>query len=89
MHAALEENACDLIGVARPAAVDANWAKKVLKEEAAGGDVSLRLDSVKPSWLVSKIPVRALGAGAESAFYAEQISNISKGLPTRAPPTTS
>jgi 2,4-dienoyl-CoA reductase-like NADH-dependent reductase (Old Yellow Enzyme family) len=106
MHAALEENACDLIGVARPAAVDASWAKKVLEEEAAGGNVSMRLDAVKPSWLVSKIPVKALGAGAESvsfvlagtecmvanerqqAFYAGQIARIGKGLPTRAPPTT-
>jgi hypothetical protein len=89
MHAALEENACDLIGVARPAAVDANWANKLLKEEAAGGDVVLRLDAVKPSWLVSKIPIKAIGAGAESAFYSEQIGRIGKGLPTRAPPTTS
>ncbi|CAG5185032.1 uncharacterized protein ALTATR162_LOCUS11203 [Alternaria atra] len=89
MHAALEENACDLIGVARPAAIDASWANKVLKEEAAGGDVVLRLDAVKPSWLVSKIPVRALGAGAETAYYGQQIARIGKGLPTRAPPTTS
>jgi 2,4-dienoyl-CoA reductase-like NADH-dependent reductase (Old Yellow Enzyme family) len=66
MHAALEENACDLIGLARPAAVDPSWANKVLEEEAKGGDVSLRLAAVKPSWLVSKIPVKALGAGAES-----------------------
>jgi 2,4-dienoyl-CoA reductase-like NADH-dependent reductase (Old Yellow Enzyme family) len=89
IHAALEENACDLIGVARPAAIDASWANKVLKEEAAGGDVVLRLDAVKPSWLVSKIPVRALGAGAETAYYGQQIARIGKGLPTRAPPTTS
>jgi len=66
MRAALEENACDLIGLARPAAVDSSFARKVLEAEAAGGDVSLRLDAVKPSWLVSKIPVKALGAGAES-----------------------
>ncbi|KAI4952989.1 hypothetical protein J4E86_006526 [Alternaria arbusti] len=88
MRAALEENACDLIGLARPAAVDSSFAKKVLEAEAAGGDVSLRLDAVKPSWLVSKIPVKALGAGAESAFYGAQIERIGKGLPTKTPPTT-
>jgi hypothetical protein len=77
------------MGGARPAAIDASWANKVLKEEAAGGDVVLRLDAVKPSWLVSKIPVRALGAGAETAYYGQQIARIGKGLPTRAPPTTS
>ena len=66
MRVALDENACDLIGLARPAAVDSSFARKVLEAEAKGGDVSLRLDAVKPSWLVSKIPVKALGAGAES-----------------------
>ncbi|KAL1793900.1 hypothetical protein ACET3X_007321 [Alternaria dauci] len=87
MKAALDENACDLIGVARPSAVDPSWAKKLLTEEVAGGEVTMRLDPVKPSWLISKIPVRALGAGAESAFYYEQIVCISKGLPTRTPST--
>ncbi|KNG50631.1 nadh:flavin oxidoreductase nadh oxidase [Stemphylium lycopersici] len=87
MHAALGENACDLIGVARPAAIDPAWASKVLKAEAAGGDEAMPLSRVKPSWLISKIPVKALGSGAESAHYGAQIARICKGLPTQVPST--
>lgn len=85
MHAALAENACDLIGVARPAAVDPTWARKLLQEEKTGGNIHLKLKEVKMSWLMSKIPVRAIGAGAESDYYAKQIGRIGKGLDNHAP----
>lgn len=87
MQAALEENACDLIGVARPAAIDPAWASKVLRAEAEGGDEAMPLSRVKPSWLISKIPVKALGSGAESAHYGAQIARIRKGLPGQVPST--
>ncbi|KAF2030425.1 FMN-linked oxidoreductase [Setomelanomma holmii] len=65
MEAALAENACDVIGVARPAAVDPAWARILLAAEKEGREEVLRLNKVHPGWLMSKIPVRAIGAGAE------------------------
>lgn len=69
MHAALADNACDLIGIARPAAVDPGWAHKLLEVEIRGEQTEMRLNKVKVGWLLSKIPVGAVGAGAESVSH--------------------
>ncbi|KAF2818687.1 putative FMN binding oxidoreductase [Ophiobolus disseminans] len=85
MHAALADNACDIIGIARPAVVDPVWARKLIDAEEKGVDEAMRLRHVKPGWLVSKIPLKAVGAGVESTYYATGIARMSKGLETRAP----
>ncbi|KAH7069828.1 putative FMN binding oxidoreductase [Paraphoma chrysanthemicola] len=85
MKAALDSGAADIIGIARPAVVDPAWAKKLLDAEREGGDVVMTLGHVEMGWLMKKIPVRALGAGAESNYYSGEIGRLGRGLEARAP----
>lgn len=67
MIAALESNACDLIGLARPAAAFPHLPKDLLlNEEVEDADAVVDLVKVKAGWLVSKIPIKALNAGIDT-----------------------
>jgi 2,4-dienoyl-CoA reductase-like NADH-dependent reductase (Old Yellow Enzyme family) len=81
MEAALESGACDIIGIGRPAAVVPKLPKLVLlNKEVSDADAKLQLRRVEMGWLMSKIPIKALGAGAEGNHYGKQIRRMAKGL---------
>lgn len=81
MEAALESGACDIIGIGRPAAVVPQLPQLVLlNKEVSDADAKLQLRRVEMGWLMSKVPIKALGAGAESKYYGEQIQRMAKGL---------
>ncbi|RAH60334.1 FMN-linked oxidoreductase [Aspergillus piperis CBS 112811] len=84
-EAAIKENACDLVGIARPAAVNPRFAELLLDEDTSDEDAQISLDRVKPGLLPRLLRSRILGAGAETTFYADQIHRLAKGLPTAAP----
>ncbi|KAF9885278.1 hypothetical protein FE257_013076 [Aspergillus nanangensis] len=84
-EAALRQNACDLVGIARPAAVDTRFARLLLDESVAEEEARLPLGKAPAPWGVGWIPIRILGAGLESSYYAGQIKRIGKGLKTFAP----
>ncbi|KAL2850223.1 FMN-linked oxidoreductase [Aspergillus pseudoustus] len=84
-EAAINENACDLVGIARPAAVDPRFAALLLDEGTSDEDAQISLDRVKPGLLPRLLRSQILGAGAETTFYADQIHRLAKGLPTAAP----
>lgn len=63
---ALRENACDLIGIARPAAVDPAFARRLLDESVPEEEAQMFLGKVKPPFLLSLLPIKAVGAGLES-----------------------
>ncbi|KAL2832889.1 hypothetical protein BDW59DRAFT_138839 [Aspergillus cavernicola] len=82
---ALSQNACDVIGIGRPAAIDPAFADRLLDEGLGEDEAKLNLGRVKmPAWM-GWIPLRAVGAGWESSYYTQQIQRIAKGLRTIVP----
>jgi 2,4-dienoyl-CoA reductase-like NADH-dependent reductase (Old Yellow Enzyme family) len=81
MEAALESGACDIIGIGRPAAVVPKLPKTILlNKEVTDAEANFRLKRVKMGWLMGKVPIKALGAGAEGTYYGKQIRRMGKGL---------
>lgn len=81
MEGALQSNACDLIGIGRPAAVLPDLPKKILLNPAVKDeDASVELQRLKEPWLVRMIPVKQVGAGYQSTYYAGQIQRMGIGL---------
>ncbi|KAH7370469.1 NADH:flavin oxidoreductase/NADH oxidase-like protein [Rhexocercosporidium sp. MPI-PUGE-AT-0058] len=81
MEAALMTGGCDLIGIARPAAVLPKLPKEIiLNEKVLDEDARVILAPVPvPGW-VKWIPINSLGGGIQSAYYASQIQRMAKGL---------
>lgn len=84
MQAALESNACDLIGIARPAAVLPRLPKEIILNPAVpDADASVAMQRVPEPWLVRFIVrglgLRMVGAGWQSIYYASQIQRMGKG----------
>lgn len=63
---AIKQNACDLIGLGRPAAVDAKLPQVLLDESIPDEEAVLHLDKVKAPWFASWIPAKGIFAGLES-----------------------
>lgn len=67
MEAALQEDACDMIGVGRPAVLNPALPNNVIfNKEVADEDAKLYARKIEAPWLVKKIGGRAVGAGVES-----------------------
>lgn len=84
-EAAIREKACDLIGIARPAAVNPSLPHLLLDESVPDEEARLALGKVRLPWLLRMVSVKAVGAGAESTYYQKQIHRLAKGLATFAP----
>ncbi|KAL4863751.1 hypothetical protein BDV12DRAFT_177187 [Aspergillus spectabilis] len=82
---ALAQNACDLIGIGRPAAIDPNFARLLLDETLDREEAQMELRKIKTPFWVAWVPLRAVGAGVESSYYTQQIQRIAKGLRTVLP----
>ncbi|KAL6232940.1 hypothetical protein BDW75DRAFT_216389 [Aspergillus navahoensis] len=82
---ALSQNACDLIGIGRPAAIDPHFPKLLLDGSVQESDAQLKLNRVPLPFWAKWIPLAAIGAGTESSYYTGQIQRIAKGLRTIAP----
>jgi 2,4-dienoyl-CoA reductase-like NADH-dependent reductase (Old Yellow Enzyme family) len=81
MEAALESGACDIIGIGRPAAVIPKLPNLILlNKEVIDTEAKIRLKRVEMGWLMRKVPIKALGAGAEGTYYGGQIGRMGKGL---------
>lgn len=78
---AVESNSCDIVGLARPAAILPRLPKEILfNENVPDDEASLRLKPVNTGLLTRLVPIKALGAGAESLHYCKQIQRMGKGL---------
>ncbi|PLB42451.1 FMN-linked oxidoreductase [Aspergillus candidus] len=82
---AIRENACDLIGIGRPSAVDPKLPLLMLDESVSDAEARLPLVNVPAPFYVRMLPARSVGGGLESGYYANQIQRIGKGLKTCAP----
>jgi 2,4-dienoyl-CoA reductase-like NADH-dependent reductase (Old Yellow Enzyme family) len=85
MEAALQSGGCDLIGIARPATVLPKLPKEIiLNEDIKDEDARVSLKPVRLpklygylNWL---LPVKSMGAGYTSVYYAGQIQRMGDGL---------
>jgi 2,4-dienoyl-CoA reductase-like NADH-dependent reductase (Old Yellow Enzyme family) len=67
MESALAENACDIIGLGRPAAINPHFPQDVLlNKSVSDGQASMQLEPVPMNWLMSWVPIKILGAGQET-----------------------
>ncbi|KAH7122735.1 NADH:flavin oxidoreductase/NADH oxidase-like protein [Dendryphion nanum] len=86
MEKALESGACDLVGVARPAAVWPHWPRDVLLNKKVLDDKARAvLSKVKPDWWLRWVPVKMIGIGADTMYYAKQISVMGAGKTPQPP----
>ncbi|KAL4923246.1 uncharacterized protein BDV17DRAFT_301920 [Aspergillus undulatus] len=82
---ALSRNACDMVGIGRPAAIDPAFPRLLLDESLPEEEAQLKLNKVAVPFWAKWIPLTAIGAGAESSYYTSQIQRIAKGLKTIVP----
>jgi 2,4-dienoyl-CoA reductase-like NADH-dependent reductase (Old Yellow Enzyme family) len=81
MEDALQSGACDLIGIARPAAVLPKLPKEIiLNTKIPDAEATVALARVKnPLWM-DYFPLKQVGAGYQTEFYAGQIQRMGEGL---------
>lgn len=65
-EAAIRDGACDLVGIARPAAVDPKFPLLLLDESVEDEKAVLPLNKVPPPFYARFLPRNLIGAGAES-----------------------
>ncbi|KAJ6051930.1 uncharacterized protein N7446_006567 [Penicillium canescens] len=85
-ESAILDEACDLVGIGRPAAIDPKFPLLLLDESIAEGDAGMQLNKAPVPWYTRFLPLHLVGAGAESTYYADQIQRLAKGLATIVPP---
>ncbi|KAJ5590230.1 Aldolase-type TIM barrel [Penicillium hetheringtonii] len=83
--AAIEDGACDLVGIGRPAAIEPAFPLLLLDEGVKDEKAVMPLSKVPVPWYAGFLPRNLIGAGAESTYYAMQIKRFAKGLATYAP----
>ncbi|KAJ5788184.1 Aldolase-type TIM barrel [Penicillium paradoxum] len=84
-EAAINDNACDLVGFGRPAAIEPRFPRLLLDESVGAEDAHLVLNKVPIPWFMRLLPLHVVGAGNESAYYSSQIQRLAKGLAALAP----
>jgi 2,4-dienoyl-CoA reductase-like NADH-dependent reductase (Old Yellow Enzyme family) len=67
MEAALEEDACDMVGIGRPAVLNPALPNNIVfNKEIKDEDAKLYARKIEAPWIAKKIGGRAVGAGVES-----------------------
>ncbi|OCT45019.1 NADPH dehydrogenase [Cladophialophora carrionii] len=82
MEAALESRGCDLIGIARPAAILPSLPKDIIfnTEGVPDEEAQVSLAPLRLPWLFRHLPVKQVGAGFQTKYYASQIQRMGAGL---------
>jgi 2,4-dienoyl-CoA reductase-like NADH-dependent reductase (Old Yellow Enzyme family) len=82
MEAALQSGNCDLIGIGRPAAVIPRLPKEIIlnTEQVPDEKAQVALAPVPVPFLIKHSPVKQVGAGLQSQYYASQIHRMGEGL---------
>ena len=68
-EAAIRDNACDLVGIGRPAAIDAKFPRLLLDESVGDDEARLPLNKAPVPWYTRFLPLHLIGAGAESVGF--------------------
>lgn len=69
-EAAINDGACDLVGIARPAAVDPKFPLLLLDESVPDERAVLPLEKAPVPWYAKWLPRNLIGAGAESVSFS-------------------
>jgi 2,4-dienoyl-CoA reductase-like NADH-dependent reductase (Old Yellow Enzyme family) len=69
-EAAINDGACDLIGIGRPAAVDPKFPRLLLDESVGDDKAQMPLNKAPVPWYTRFLPMHLIGAGAESVSFA-------------------
>ncbi|APA14224.1 hypothetical protein sscle_12g089940 [Sclerotinia sclerotiorum 1980 UF-70] len=81
MEDALQSGACDLVGMARPAAIMPKLPKEIiLNKDIPDEEARVTLAPLAIPFLIRHSPIKQVGAGFQSTFFASQIQRLSKGL---------
>ncbi|KAH6869318.1 NADH:flavin oxidoreductase/NADH oxidase [Thelonectria olida] len=79
MEAALQDDALDLIGMARPAILNPSVpTNTILNTAVEEKDAKAYARLIEPPWLLKKIGNVVIGAGAETMWYGKQIAKMGK-----------
>ncbi|KAF5021783.1 hypothetical protein F66182_6158 [Fusarium sp. NRRL 66182] len=74
MEAALNEGACDLIGLGRPSIINPSLPLNiVLNKEVKDEDAQVYARRVHTPWLLKRFGPKAIGSGVESTWYKKQM----------------
>ncbi|KAL2842022.1 oxidoreductase [Aspergillus pseudoustus] len=74
LSAAIRDNACDLVGLGRPAVLRPDLPKSVILNETVTDEQALfQTSPIEPSWLLKKSGIKSAGTGAESKWYSSQM----------------
>ncbi|KGO62592.1 Aldolase-type TIM barrel [Penicillium expansum] len=84
-EAAIRDDACDLVGIGRPAAINPRFPHLLLDESVSDEEAQLVLNKVAVPWYTRFLPLHLIGAGAESTYYSAQIQKLAKGIAGIAP----
>ncbi|KAL1958178.1 hypothetical protein VTO42DRAFT_5033 [Malbranchea cinnamomea] len=77
MEAAVSENACDFIGIGRPAVLDPLLPKTtIFNPEIPTEKARLYARKIETPWLSSLLGLKQIGSGAQTAWYSAQIPRI-------------
>jgi 2,4-dienoyl-CoA reductase-like NADH-dependent reductase (Old Yellow Enzyme family) len=85
MEEALTSGACDLIGIARPAAVVPKLPKEIILNttEMSDEEAHVALAPLRIPFRVQIVPIKQVGAGYQTNYYARQIQRMGRGLTPR------
>lgn len=68
-EAAIKDNACDLVGIGRPAAIDPKFPRLLLDESVGDDEARMPLNKAPIPWYTRFLPLPLIGAGAESVSF--------------------
>lgn len=72
MEAALQEGACEMVGIGRPAVLNPALPKNIVfNHEIPDADAKLYARRINAPWIVKQFGGRAVGAGAESVSWSK------------------
>lgn len=75
-ESAIQDKACDLVGIGRPAAIDPKLPLLLLDESVPDEKAALLLEKVPIPWYASFMPKNLIGAGAESVSLLSSIQAV-------------
>ncbi|KAJ5287016.1 hypothetical protein N7478_002702 [Penicillium angulare] len=84
-ESAIQDGACDLVGIGRPAAIEPGFPLRLLDESVGDEEARLPLNKVPAPFYTRWLPRNIIGAGLETTYYSGQISRLARGLATFAP----
>ncbi|KAF3397377.1 hypothetical protein DPV78_007989 [Talaromyces pinophilus] len=86
IKAALKEGVCDLVGIGRPAVLNADFPRLMMDEDTCpDSQAQVVLSQVQVPLWATLFGVKIMGGGAETQYYRGQIHRLAAGQAAKAP----